>query len=236
MWTEQVYQPFETHFNNHYPINRSNTTDTPPADLAEFFKKNNGTLWSFITNELEPFLKPKSWNPENWEGHGIQLSESFRAALQKASGITEGLGLMNQDNLKIDFKILPQLPESKIGNVEQIKLYIDGQELVYRMGRPAWESFFWPNPANVSSARLEVHTRIASYRPQQFEGSWSLFKLLDRAIIQKTSSSEFNVEWRFPPDQNYEVQVKFKIRASSVNNPFGQKNFFSISLPKSLAL
>ena len=118
---------------------------------------------------------------------------------------------------------------------EQIKLSIDGQELVYRMGKPTWESLIWPNPESISSARLEVRTRIGIYRPQQFDGAWGWFRLLDQAIIQKSTASDFNVEWRFPPDQNYEIQVKFKIRANSINNPFGQEHFFSISLPSSLS-
>jgi type VI secretion system protein ImpL len=234
-WTEQVYQPFQTMLANQYPINRRSKEETPPGDIAQFFKKNDGTIWSFITNELEPFLKTKSWNPEMWEGSGINLSETYKVSLQKASKITEGLGLINNDELQLDFRILPQLPISKIGNVEQIKLSIDGQELVYRMGRPAWENFIWPNTENISNARLEVRTRISTYRPQQFDGSWGWFRLLDQAIIQKSTASEFNVQWRFPPDQNYEIQVKFKIRANSINNPFGQKNFFNISFPSSLA-
>jgi len=234
-WSEQVYQPFQTMLVNQYPINRRSNEETPPGDIAQFFKKNGGTLWNFITNDLEPFLKTKSWNPDMWEGHGIHLSEICKASLQKASRITEGLGLMNKDELQLEFKILPQLPVSKMGSAEQIKLSIDGQELVYRMGRPAWESFIWPNLENISSARLEVRTRIGTYRPQQYDGGWGWFRLLDQAIIQKTTASEFNLEWRFPPDRNYEVQVKFKIRANSINNPFGQKNFFNISLPTSLS-
>jgi len=114
-------------------------------------------------------------------------------------------------------------------------LTIDGKDLVYRMGRPVWENFYWPNPENVSSARLEVRTKIASYRPQQFDGNWAWFRLLDQAVTQQSASSQFNVEWRFPPDQNYEIQARFKIDANSINNPFGRRNFFSISLPPSLS-
>ncbi len=233
-WSEQVYHPFQTMLVNQYPINRRSKEETPPGDIAQFFMKNEGTLWSFITNDLEPFLKSKSWNPNNWEGYGIQLSEIYKSSLQKASKITDGLGLKNKDELQLDFKILPQLPVSKIGSVEQITLSIDGQEMVYRMGRPTWESFIWPNTENVSNARLEVRTRISTYRPQQFDGAWGWFRLLDQAIIQKTTASEFNAEWRFPPDRKYEIQVKFKIRANSINNPFGQKNFFNLTLPPSL--
>ena len=233
-WSEQVYKPFQTVLANQYPINIKSNEDIPPGDIAQFFKKNEGTLWTFITNELEPFLKLKSWNPDNWEGYGIQLSEYSKSSLQKAVSITEGLGLMNQDELKLDFMILPQLPVSKIGSVEQITLSIDGHELVYRMGRPSWESFIWPNLENISNARLEVRTRITTYRPQQFDGGWGWFRLLNKALIQKTTASEFNVEWRFPPDRKYEIQVKFKIRAASINNPFGQKNFFNISFPPNL--
>jgi len=117
-WDEQVYRHFLTVIADHYPVHREAKTETSPADFAGFFSKNNGIFWDFFTSELEPFLKKKSWNPETWEGNGIKLSDKFKASLQKASEITEGLGLENQDNLRIDFKILPQLPVSKISSVE----------------------------------------------------------------------------------------------------------------------
>ena len=234
-WYEQVFQPFELEIANHYPVNKKSGTETPPVDVARFFKKSNGTFWTFVENEIQPFLRKQSWNPNTWEGQGIRVSEDTKIALQRASEITEGLGLQTQDVIKLDFKILPQLPVSKIGSIEQVLLSIDGQELLYRMGRPSWESFFWPDPGNVGSARVEVRTRISNYQPQQFDGSWGWFRLLDNAEIKKTSAAEFVAEWRFPPDRNYEIQVKFKIAASSINNPFGQKNFFNISLPKSIS-
>jgi type VI secretion system protein ImpL len=233
-WSENVSRIFESELANAYPINKESNTEIPPLDLARFFKKNDGTLWNYVDTELAPFLRKNTWNPDTWEGSGITLSQRFKSSLQKAHDISEGLGLLSQDDLKLDFKILPQLPVSKIGSVEQIMLIIDGQELIYRMGRPAWENFFWPNPESVGSARLEVRTRISTYRPQNFDGSWSWFRLLDQAIIKKSTAAEFNAEWRFPPDHNYEVQVKFKISAHTINNPFGQKSFFNISFPNSL--
>jgi len=233
-WTDNVSQIFESEIANTYPINKKSATEIPVSDLARFFKKNGGTFWNFVDIDLKPFLRKNSWSPETWEGEGIMLSQDFMSSLQKAYEITEGLGLLTQDDIKLDFKILPQLPVSKIGSVEQIMLFIDGQELLYRMGRPAWENFFWPNQENVGSARLEVRTRISTYRPQQFDGSWGWFRLLDQAIISKSTAAEFNAEWRFPPDHNYEIQVKFKISANTINNPFGQKTFFNISFPRNI--
>jgi type VI secretion system protein ImpL len=233
-WTENVSRIFDSEIAHTYPINKKSNTEISPVDLARFFKKSDGTLWSFVDIELKPFLRKNSWNPDTWEGSGIILSQRLKSSLQKAHEVTEGLGLLTQDELKLDFKILPQLPVSKIGSVEQIILIIDGQELIYRMGRPTWENFFWPNPESVGSARIEVRTRISNYRPQQFDGSWSWFRLLDQAIIKTATAAEFNAEWRFPPDHNYEVQVKFKISAHTINNPFGQKSFFNISFPSSL--
>ena len=233
-WAENVSQKFESEMANTYPINKKSNTEIPPVDLARFFKKSDGILWNYVDIELKPFLRKNSWNPDTWEGEGIILSQEFKSSIQKAYDITEGLGLITQDNLKLDFKILPQLPTSKIGNVEQIILLIDGQELVYRMGRPTWENFFWPNQENVGSARLEVRTRISTYRPQQFDGSWGWFRLLDQAVINKSTAAEINAEWRFPPDHNYEIQVKFKISAHTINNPFGQKTFFNISFPRNI--
>jgi len=234
-WAENVNQIFDSEIADTYPINKKSNTEIPPVDLARFFKKNDGILWNFVDIELKPFLRKNSWNPDTWEGEGILLSQDYKSSLQKANDITEGLGLLTRDDIKLDFKILPQLPASKIGSVEQIILFIDGQELVYRMGRPTWENFFWPNPESVGSARLEVRTRITTYRPQQFDGSWSWFRLLDQAVIKKSTAAEINAEWRFPPDQNYEIQVKFKISAHTINNPFGQKSFFKISFPASLS-
>ena len=233
-WAENVSQIFESQIANTYPVNTKSATEISPVDLARFFKKNDGIIWRYVDVELKPFLRKNSWNPDTWEGEGIILSQEFKSSLQRAYDITEGLGLLAQDEIKLDFKILPQLPVSKIGSVEQIILLVDGQELIYRMGRPNWENFFWPNQENVGSARLEVRTRISAYRPQQFDGRWGWFRLLDQAVINKSASSEINAEWRFPPDQNYEIQVKFKISANTINSPLGQKTFFNIILPRTI--
>ena len=54
------------------------------------------------------------------------------------------------------------------------------------------------------------------------------------SLSKKSTAAEFNAEWRFPPDHNYEIQVKYKISSNTINNPFGQKTFFNISFPASL--
>jgi len=233
IWEDQVYNNYKMTLAEYYPFNASSRTEAPIADLVSFFQGSSGILWDFVNKDLSPFVREDGWVAKTWEGNGITLSNPAKTGLQKATNLTAGLGLKGGSDLQLVFSILPQMP-TPTGVVDQVNLIIDGREIEYRMGRPRWSEYSWPGYQGTAMARLEVNAKQWGYAPLDFTSDWGWFRLLDLANIQKISASNFDLQWKFSAGNAPELVIKFKLRASSINNPFGQKNFFALSFPRTL--
>jgi type VI protein secretion system component VasK len=66
-----------------------------------------------------------------------------------------------------------------------------------------------------------------------FDSQWGFFKLLDTATIRETSPSHYDVYWTFN-GSGPAIQVNYKLRAASIYNPFGEDDFFNLTLPERL--
>ncbi len=232
-WEKQIYDTYRMTLADHYPFNANSMTEAPVADMVRFFDGNNGILWEFVRNDLTKFFREDTWSSKGWEGQGLVLSNEAKSMLKKANDIAIGLGLKSGGNFQLKFSLLPDLP-SPAGIVEQVNLVIDGSEIEYRMGRPRWDDFSWPGYEGAAGARLEINTKQWAYAPLEFNSKWGWFRLLDQADIQKISASNFMLNWNFSSETAPKVIVKFKLRASSIYNPFAQKNFFKIDIPRRL--
>jgi len=233
VWEDQVYETYQAALAPHYPFNQSSSTDAPIADVVNFFNNSDGILWDFVDNELGPFIRDNSYNAAVWEGRGIAVSTQLKNALNKSSEISRGLNLQSSGNLNISFSLLPELPTPS-GTVEQITLAIDGNSIIYRMGRPRWTEFTWPGPQNAAGAHLEIQANQGSYNPLSFSSLWGWFRLLERADIQRESASNYILEWEFNGTGGQTVLVTFDLRTASIYHPFGSDGFFALTLPRTL--
>jgi type VI secretion system protein ImpL len=231
-WSDQVHAIFAESLAPHYPFNRNSTSEAPVADLVGFFHPGEGVFWSYVQNELGQFVRDDSYNVNTWAGYGIGISDATRQAIQKVREISRGLGLQSQGNLAIQFSVLPDLP-TPAGIVEQITLAVDGTTFPYRMGRPQWTEFNWPGFGNDVGSYLEIRTKQGNYEPMYFDSQWGFFKLLDTATIRETSPSHYDVYWTFN-GSGPAIQVNYKLRAASIYNPFGEDDFFNLTLPERL--
>jgi type VI secretion system protein ImpL len=232
-WEKQVFDAYRLTLADHYPFNANSMSEAPVADMVRFFEGSNGILWEYVRSDLSKFFREDSWTSKGWEGLGLNLSSEAKNALRKANEITVGLGLKSGGNFQLNFSLLPDLP-SPSGIVEQVNLVIDGTGIEYRMGRPRWEDISWPGYEGAAGARLEINTKQWAYTPMEFNSKWGWFRLLDKAKIDPISASNFTLNWTFSSETAPKVTVKFKLRASSIYNPFGRANFFSINIPRRL--
>ena len=233
LWEKEVYESYRMTLADHYPFNVNSGTETPIADVVRFFQGGDGILWGFVQNDLSPFIRENTWASKTWEGQGIVLSTQAKNSFKKAYDITLGLGLKTASGLQLKFSLLPDLP-SPSGIVEQVNLMIDGNELEYRMGRPRWQEYSWPGYEGSAGARLEIGTKQWAYTPYDYYSQWGWFRLIALANFQKMSASNFNLQWVFSSATAPEVAIRFKLRTASIYNPFGKKDFFNITFPRSL--
>jgi type VI protein secretion system component VasK len=237
LWRAEVYDKFEKGMAGYYPFSCKNLTDIPISDVERYFQRDNGTFWSFYNEKLRQFISRDSWYPYTWEKRGIRLSSHTRLAFRQASRITDGL--FAGGSLRVDFSLQPDLPaanpESPRQYVERVCLSIDGKEECYQMGMPRWKNFAWPGEFGASEARLEVQTKAGSFKPLYYAGDWAWFRLLEQADIYQEAQALYRLNWSFPYDSPWEVQIKYKLRSSSQQNPFGDiRNFFKFQCPERL--
>ena len=145
------------------------------------------------------------------------------------------------ENLGINFRLKPQLPESKtIGSskpiVEQVYLYLDGVEDYYKMGAPFWSDYVWPGVRGTPGARMNISIRnIGTSDTKSYDGEWALFRLLNQAAISRgESSSQFNFNWFFQKSGSYDVTVSYQLSSGSSKNPFAKDFFSSFQLPEKI--
>lgn len=231
-WRQQVYETYNGTLAGNYPFEKNSQSETAIADVERFFQPGGGHFWEFYERELEPFVRTDTWTAHTWEGMGIAIGQRTRQAFNKATQITRGLGLQ-AGTIQLDFDIMTDLPEPT-GVIEQINLTVDGREIVYRMGRPRWEAVSWPGQHGSPGASLELQTRRETLRPVRHDGRWGLFRMLDEASITRETSTNYIVQWHVPAGIDGRMTLNYRLRASSVHNPFGEPDFFEISIPQTL--
>ncbi len=234
-WKTKVADPFNKSLASSFPF-KDSQSDAPIQDFKDFFKPGTGILWSFYNDELNEFINKDRWKVNQWEGEGLSVSNSFIEALKKADAITSTL--FKNGDLGINFRLKPELPESKtVGSdkpiVEQVYLYLDGEENYYKMGAPFWTDFSWPGVKGTPGARMNISIRnLGTSDSKSYEGEWALFRLLHEATVSRgASSSQYNFNWFFQKDGSYDVTVSYQLNSGSSKNPFARDFFNTFHLP-----
>ena len=196
-------------------------------------------MWTFFYNELSAFINKDRWKANQWENEGINISTQFLTSLKKANDISNIL--FKNGNLGVTFKLKPQLPQSKPIQgkkpiVEQVYLYLDGEENYYKMGSPFWTDFNWPGSKGTPGARMNVSMRdYGTSDTKYFDGEWALFRLLeDASASHGESSSQYIFNWFFKKENLYDIVVSYYLNAGSSHNPFSPGFFKSFSLPNKI--
>ena len=234
-WKAKVVDVYNKTMANSYPFINS-SRDIPVQDFKDFFKPLDGILWAFFNNDLSAFINKDRWKVNQWENEGVNISNEFLSSLKKANDITNTL--FKNGDLGISFKLKPELPQrkpiqGKIPIVEQVYLYLDGEENYYKMGAPYWIDFNWPGSKGTPGARMNVSMRdYGTSDTKYFDGKWALFRMLeDASSSHGQSSSQYIFSWFFKKENLYDIIVSYNLDAGSSHNPFSSGFFKSFTLP-----
>jgi type VI secretion system protein ImpL len=233
-WKIKVADVYNKNIAGYYPFN-SGAQDLPLQDFKDFFKPG-GVYWGFFDSELSKFINKERLSVNRWEKEGMKFSDEFMSSLKKANDITNTL--FKNGSLNISYKLKPQLPESKqVQNqkpiIEQVYLYIDGDEEPYKMGSQFWKDYTWPGIKGTPGGRMNITVRgYGTSETKSYEGEWALFRLLDEASVTSGgSSSQYVMNWFFKRAGVYDVIVTYQLNAGSSKNPFADNFFKSFNLP-----
>ena len=234
-WKVKVVDQFNKSLSNSFPFEKGGA-DSPIQDFTDFFRPENGILWSFFNEELSAFINKDRWKENQWEGRGLNFSNELLNALKKSDEISKVM--FKGGNFGFPFRLKPELPISKtIGGkkatIIQVNLQIDGVEEIYKMGSAFWSDYTWPGSRGTPGARLNVTlNEYGTSETKTFDGEWAFFRLLATASSSRAeSSSQFVYNWTFFSENLYDVTVIYTLGATSSSNPFSANFFKSFRLP-----
>ncbi|MCZ6702702.1 MAG: type VI secretion system membrane subunit TssM, partial [Ignavibacteria bacterium] len=237
-WEAKVVDSYRT-IKNLYPMMETGR-DVTIQDFTDFFKPEDGILWSFFDEELSAFINKDRWKVNQGELKGVNISDKFIKYLKKIDEEISSV-LFKGGNLNVSFRLKPLLPQSrptgnKVPFVEQVYLNLDGYENTYKMGTQSWTFYSWPGNRGAPGARMNISlSDYGTSDTKYFEGDWALFKLLgDASVSQGESSSQLIFNWIFYKNNFYDVTVSYIIKAASSKNPFSKDFFKSFSLPNKI--
>lgn len=209
-----------------YPFSRGSSKDVTSDDFAALFAAG-GMIDQYFQQALQPYVDraTKPWSLKKVEGVPMGSAGSL-ANFERADGIKKAFFRMgSQASYRYEFK-----PVSMDAAITRFLLDVDGQPVSYSHGPavPKWVN--WPGPAGTSIVRLTVEPAGASGSGYTMEGPWALFRLFDKATVEKTGQSEkmfvtFNFDGR---------AVRFEVTAGSVDNPYTLPDLRNFSCPRSL--
>ncbi len=207
---------------NRYPFSPASAQDVPLADFAKVFGPA-GELTTYFAAKLQPEvdMSTAQWRPRQ----GSQIPPEVIFPFQRAAAIRDAFFPSGaQPGFAVDLVLLSADP-----SVAEVVLESEGQVLRFSPARKDVQRVQWPGPKPGTGAKLALAPAAGAPAAGGLsaDGSWALFRLVDRARIEQSGGPErlrlsFSVESK---------PVVFELRAGSVRNPFALRDLQSFRCP-----
>jgi type VI secretion system protein ImpL len=231
-WKNSVVSPYERKLQGKFPF-AGNGSDAALADVADFFRPHDGIFWSFVRNNLAPFVSEGQgeWRKKTWLDLGPGFSKELMISLSRSNVITAGLFRRGSDEPNLQFYLYP-MPSR---GLSETMIESNGQSYRYRNEPQEWRKFLWPGNGEGLGAKIQgVSGRSAARGELNYEGIWGLFHLLQKGKITQESGNQYLGVWEFTGSDGAPLMVQFKIKADRENNVFDRKVLSGYALPESL--
>ncbi|WP_445003714.1 type VI secretion protein IcmF/TssM N-terminal domain-containing protein [Halomonas mongoliensis] len=182
-WGDQVATPWQRMVGGRFPVSNS-SNEASVRDLRRFVDPESGLLTDFAQQEVGSLEEASN-------GSGEPLVDPrITAAIAQGTGVGRVLeSLADEQN---GFEIMIE-PSSRLTS---IRLVLDGQEEVYRMGPQSWQRFVWPGEERQAGARLDVVThggqRITVF---DYPSRWGLLRLVESASVTDLDGVRQRLTW-----------------------------------------
>ena len=206
--------------------------DVSFSDLASFFHPQVGSFWKFYQAKLQPAVQEENgrWVVKTSD---LPIAPGFLDILNHTDLITQSLFGKGSAEPRVSFDIRP----NGVPGIDEIRLKVDGRDLLYRNEKEEWYQFIWPGSSDNAGAAVEV-VFSGSNEPVtlKFEGRWAFFRLLEAGRVIQMSPTEYSVEWSVTPAGGTPAKVKFDLRTDSAKNAFVPGLFSKFRCPTQVGL
>jgi type VI secretion system protein ImpL len=231
-WKDKTAFAFNETLRTHYPF-AADGRDASMNDVADFFKPTGGIFWSFVNDEMGPFVERKgnSWEARKWLGIGLDFNPDFLLTIERTSGISNGMFKRGDANPSINFSVYPY-PSSTLS---ESVISVDGTDFRYRNGPQEWTNFSWPGQNSGGRVR---GVRVGNQAGAELatDGTWALFRLLDKAQISSNTGDTFVATWSLLDSNRQHMSVSFKVRPDRSASLFQSGTLQGYRLPAEIFL
>ena len=235
-WENRVYNVYKQGLAGRYPLNRSSSDELALFDFSEFFKAE-GTMDSFYIEYIKPFINTrKSWTNRSIDDYSLGLSSSTLAQVKRALLIKDVFFRAKSGSPSISFQLKPYQMDKMDA---RFRLEVGEQRISYKHGPKFWKDLNWSAEDQDKRVRIVFEDLEDKRHEKSFDGPWAWFKLQDESRLAKTNKSNvflatYKVVEKLGGDATYTHNIKYLIKAKSINNPFSQDLLGSFKCPKSL--
>ena len=231
-WKDKTLFAFNETLRGHYPF-ANDKRDASMNDVIDYFKPTGGIYWSFVNDQLGPFIERKGndWVSRKWLEIGLDFNPEFLLMVEKTSAISNSLFKRGESNPNINFSLYP-FPNSALS---ETSITIDGTDLRYRNGPQEWQNFVWPGQNPGGRVRGVRNGNLASAEIVT-DGPWAFFRLIDRAQISSRQGDTFVATWSMTDSNKQRMSMSFKVRADRSAALFQPGDLQSYHLPAEVFL
>lgn len=241
-WRAKIYSPYARALAGRYPLNRSSSDELALFDFSEFFKPT-GTMDTFFQEYIKPFVNTSGgWNNRVIDNYSIGLSSSAIRQVRRAQDIKNIFFRNNPEIPGLTFQLKP----FKFGkNDARFTLEVGSKRISYSHGPKFWNTVQWSGEDESNRVRLIFEDLREKQHYKVYDGPWAWFRLQDQSELTKTRKSNVFLVTYNVPEKAYATsrsgdsrnkiinhQIKYELKAKSVNNPFSKNLLGSFKVPE----
>ncbi|NOT11217.1 MAG: type VI secretion system membrane subunit TssM [Methylococcaceae bacterium] len=202
----------KTALEGRYPIASASRRDITLQDFGKFFAPG-GVLDQFFNTHLKAFVDTSGsqWTLISQDNKSVGISPAVLNQFQNAAKIRDVFFQGGGQLPSFGFELKPISLDS---NVSRFWLDLEGQPVDYRHGPTRAMQFKWPGAAP-GLVRFGFDGSDGRQVSRSEEGAWALFRLLEKANIQKSAQEKYQITFAIDG-----LSARYELTANSVYNPF----------------
>jgi type VI secretion system protein ImpL len=212
LWQAHVAPFCQAAISGRYPFDPSSDADVTLEDFTRLFAPE-GTLDAFFRDHLSPAVDTTS-HPWQWKDNASPsgMSAQTLALFERAADIRDAFFAKDGKTISVPFSLVPRVMDAQI---TRFVFTLGGQTLNYAHDPQRPVSFVWPQTDGTQTLVMYEPADDQGHSMLAAEGPWGLFRLLDKATVQRQRADRYSVTFHFG-----KRLATLELQAGSVVNPF----------------
>ncbi|QFR48941.1 type VI secretion system membrane subunit TssM [Sulfurimonas lithotrophica] len=208
-YEENVYSFYQHKLQQRYPFEKYSNLQSVNLEDFKLFFELNGIFDKFYKHHIEPFINInnisyKSYSFKKVDGKSIEFDREFMENMLRVFRLRSIFFDSSGERLYSNFYITPKTLDKSFSTV---KFSYGNEHMLYEHGAIRDMLFTWPTKTENKASYILYDIYGNKAVNINFDGAWSLLKILNTLDIQTVSTSKVEVK-----SNEYEDKVVFYIK------------------------